>query len=591
MFQGIRYLFRLVYKLEKKYIITLLLVELFQVILVLSNILFPKYILDSLFGSGQSYRTAAVYMALYAAVSAIMNIIAGYMKYQSERSRDALYTKYSIWQGKRLLNCPYEKLEDPEFLDLRQKADRYINAYGFAGIIPVTTMNIGRIMSIALLVSVIIFYDYRICFVYLLLSLLNLLFNAYNKKKIIDEDLNKAEAERRRSYIKDIFETPKYAKELRIFSMADWILEKYKKEAERVNGFEKAKNRFLCKNKMAYMLFGLLRQMITYGYLIYCTMTGSVSVGNFTMYLSGSITFNRLVLELFNSITDLKQYDVYFTQFKLLDTYLEADWQEGEDIGAGVHHTIELCNVSFQYPGQERYALKNISLTMSTGEKICIVGENGAGKSTLIKLLLRMYDVNEGEILLDGVDIRKYQYEDYLKTFAVMFQDFQLFADSVRSNIILNDSVCGLDKLEKAMEQSGVTAVLKQKGRDVEASVSKMFDEHGIEFSGGERQKIALARTLYKDAPILILDEPSSALDPASEAELIRQFETMAQGKLAIFISHRLSSAKKCDRILVFEEGCIVEEGRHTELMRRQGIYSELYQAQADLYQTEGLYD
>ena len=245
MFHGIRYLFRLVYRLEKKYIVTLLLAELFQTLLVLL-----------------------------------------------------------------------------EFLDLRQKADRYINAYGFAGIIPVTTMNIGRLVSAALLVSVILFFDYRICLVYLLLSFLNLFFNACNKKKIINEDLSKAEAERRRAYIKSIFETPKYAKELRTFSMADWILGKYKKEAEQVNEYERTKNRFLCKNKMAYMLFGLLQQMITYGYLIYCTMTGTVSVGNFTMYLSGSITFNRLVLELFNSLTDLKQYDMYFAQFQQLEATL-----------------------------------------------------------------------------------------------------------------------------------------------------------------------------------------------------------------------------------------------------------------------------
>ncbi len=591
MFQGIQYLFRIVYKLEKKYIVALLLMELFQVVLVLSNILFPKYILDFLFGAERSYRMAVVYMILYTVVSATMNIAAAYTKYQSEKSRDSLYTKYSIWQGRKLLKCSYEKLEDPQFLDLREKAEKYINAYGFAGIIPVSTMNIGRLVSVMMLVSVIIVYDYRIFLIYLLLSFLNLLFNVYNKKKIIKEDLSKTEAERRRAYIKEIFETPQYAKEMRTFSMVNWLLDKYRKAAQQVNGYEKKKNRFLCKNKMAYTLFGLLQQIITYGYLIYCTMTGEVSVGNFTMYLSGIITFNHLILEVFNSITDLKQYDMYFSKFKQFDTYLEFNEQNGCELYSEMKYMIEFCNVSFRYPGQEQYALKNINLEMSSGEKICIVGENGAGKTTLLKLLLRLYHTNEGEIRLNGVNIQKIRYEDYMKIFAVLFQDFQLFSDSVRNNIILNDTASSGGKLEKAIKQSGVDTVLEQRERDANVSVSKMFDEQGIEFSGGERQKIALARALYKDAPILLLDEPSSALDPISEADQLRQFDIMSQGKLALFISHRLASAKKCGRILVFEGGRIVEDGDHEALMTEKGKYYELYQAQVGLYHTEGLYD
>ena len=548
MFQGIQYLFRIVYKLEKKYIVALLLMELFQVVLVLSNILFPKYILDFLFGAERSYRMAVVYMILYTVVSATMNIAAAYTKYQSEKSRDSLYTKYS-----------------------------------FAGIIPVSTMNIGRLVSVMMLVSVIIVYDYRIFLIYLLLSFLNLLFNVYNKKKIIKEDLSKTEAERRRAYIKEIFETPQYAKEMRTFSMVNWLLDKYRKAAQQVNGYEKKKNRFLCKNKMAYTLL--------YGCLAYCTMTGEVSVGNFTMYLSGIITFNHLILEVFNSITDLKQYDMYFSKFKQFDTYLEFNEQNGCELYSEMKYMIEFCNVSFRYPGQEQYALKNINLEMSSGEKICIVGENGAGKTTLLKLLLRLYHTNEGEIRLNGVNIQKIRYEDYMKIFAVLFQDFQLFSDSVRNNIILNDTASSGGKLEKAIKQSGVDTVLEQRERDANVSVSKMFDEQGIEFSGGERQKIALARALYKDAPILLLDEPSSALDPISEADQLRQFDIMSQGKLALFISHRLASAKKCGRILVFEGGRIVEDGDHEALMTEKGKYYELYQAQAGLYHTEGLYD
>ena len=482
-------------------------------------------------------------------------------------------------------------MEDPQFLDLREKAEKYINAYGFAGIIPVSTMNIGRLVSVMMLVSVIIVYDYRIFLIYLLLSFLNLLFNVYNKKKIIKEDLSKTEAERRRAYIKEIFETPQYAKEMRTFSMVNWLLDKYRKAAQQVNGYEKKKNRFLCKNKMAYTLFGLLLQIITYGYLIYCTMTGEVSVGNFTMYLSGIITFNHLILEVFNSITDLKQYDMYFSKFKQFDTYLEFNEQNGCELYSEMKYMIEFCNVSFRYPGQEQYALKNINLEMSSGEKICIVGENGAGKTTLLKLLLRLYHTNEGEIRLNGVNIQKIRYEDYMKIFAVLFQDFQLFSDSVRNNIILNDTASSGGKLEKAIKQSGVDTVLEQRERDANVSVSKMFDEQGIEFSGGERQKIALARALYKDAPILLLDEPSSALDPISEADQLRQFDIMSQGKLALFISHRLASAKKCGRILVFEGGRIVEDGDHEALMTEKGKYYELYQAQAGLYHTEGLYD
>lgn len=250
-------------------------------------------------------------------------------------------------------------------------------------------------------------------------------------------------------------------------------------------------------------------------------------------------------------------------------------------------YEIRFRDVSFRYPGNSDYTLRNISLTLNIGTRMAVVGLNGSGKTTFIKLLCRLYDPTEGEITLNGIDIRKYDYAEYMSLLSVVFQDFRLFSVSLGQNVAAGMKY---DKLmvEACMEEVGLWERYRSMQQGTESVLYKDFDDRGIEISGGEAQKIALARALYKDAPFIILDEPTAALDPIAEYEIYSQFNSIVGNKTAIYISHRLSSCRFCDLILVFHEGRIVQQGSHEVLLRQaEGQYAGLWNAQAQYYVEE----
>lgn len=250
-------------------------------------------------------------------------------------------------------------------------------------------------------------------------------------------------------------------------------------------------------------------------------------------------------------------------------------------------YEIEFCNVSFKYPGSEAYALRNVSMKFRVGERLAVVGMNGSGKTTFIKLLCRLYDPTEGEILLNGIDIKKYNYDEYMSVFSVVFQDFRLFAYTLGENVATKSDY---DKsaAKRCLLDSGFEGRLQEMPYGIDTYLYKDFSKQGIEVSGGEAQKIALARALYKDAPFIVLDEPTAALDPVAEAEVYSNFNKIVGDKTAIYISHRLSSCRFCDEIAVFDNGQIVQQGNHDELVADEtGKYHELWYAQAQYYNKE----
>ncbi len=253
-------------------------------------------------------------------------------------------------------------------------------------------------------------------------------------------------------------------------------------------------------------------------------------------------------------------------------------------------YNVEFRNVSFRYPNAENWALKNVSVSFEVGNKLAVVGENGSGKSTFIKLLCRLYDPQEGEILLNGVNIKKYRYEEYMAIFSVVFQDFWLMSHQLGQNVAGSCDV-DEDRAVKCLTDAGFGERLKELPDGLNTWLYKDFDEEGIQISGGERQKIAIARALYKDAPFIVLDEPTASLDPIAEAEIYRKFDEIVGDRTAIYISHRLSSCRFCREILVFEGGKIIQQGNHDELIAAEGKYRELWEAQAKFYEKSKQYE
>jgi ATP-binding cassette subfamily B protein len=247
-------------------------------------------------------------------------------------------------------------------------------------------------------------------------------------------------------------------------------------------------------------------------------------------------------------------------------------------------YEVEFRDVSFKYPGSDLWALRHVNMKFKVGKRLAIVGENGSGKTTFIKLLCRLYDPQEGEILLNGIDIRKYRYDDYMNIFSVVFQDFQLLCRPLGENVA-GSMEYDRERVQKALIEAGFGERLKTMEKGLDTMLYKQLSEDGVDVSGGEAQKIAIARALYKDAPFIILDEPTAALDPIAEAEIYAKFDQIVGDKTAIYISHRLSSCKFCDEIAVFHEGAVIQQGTHASLVAEEtGKYYELWYAQAQYY-------
>ncbi len=282
----------------------------------------------------------------------------------------------------------------------------------------------------------------------------------------------------------------------------------------------------------------------------------------------------------------LKSNNFYLKQeLEYLD--LTSDMENGtrtiDDIDIS-NAEFEFHNVSFRYPSTEPYVFKGLSIKIKAGERLAVVGMNGSGKSTMIKLLCRLYDPTEGYITVNGIDIKEFDYNEYLKLFAIVFQDFKLLAFPIGENVAASEDY-DEEKVWKCLEMAGIKEQVEDFPEKLNQAIYKLYEKDGIDLSGGEEQKVAIARALYKDAPFVILDEPTAALDPIAESEIYSKFDEIVGNKTAVYISHRLSSCRFCDRIMVFDDGALLEQGNHEELLKNaDGKYSELWNAQAQYY-------
>lgn len=328
-----------------------------------------------------------------------------------------------------------------------------------------------------------------------------------------------------------------------------------------------------------------IQMSIIYIFVIIKAYEGVISIGMLSQYIGSILQLTSSFVLFASTIADML-INSEFTKstFEFIENnesmYQGSLTTEKRDDNK---YEIEFKNVSFKYPNTNNWALKDVNVKFELGKKLAIVGQNGSGKTTFIKLLIRLYDPIEGQILLNGIDIRKYKYEDYLKIFSVVFQDFNLFAFPIAQNIAGSIDY-DRKKVEGVIEDVGMTERISEMKDGIDTYIYKDNDKEGVDLSGGEEQKIAIARALYKKAAFIILDEPTAALDPLTEQEIYEKMSNIVKDKTAIFISHRLSSCKLSDNILVFDKGSIIQEGAHDKLVNEAGKYKELWDAQAGYY-------
>lgn len=389
-------------------------------------------------------------------------------------------------------------------------------------------------------------------------------------------------------YIKTLLSSDSTSKESAIFNTGSTLLGKIKKAQSKYFTEFRTEN-----DKWFVRIFGArIIQFSSFVYTQYLNLTkvlqGTLSIGQFALVFQQSLNLVFSAEEILNMYSSMEARNKYLDKFFDFFTTSKVITSPDHPIALPnmpIPHTIEFRDVSFKYPGTTRYVLKNFNLTINPGEKIALVGENGAGKTTIIKLLLRFHDVSSGEVLINGVNIKDINLEEWHKYIGALFQDFIKYQFTFKENVYLGDLTKSNQEnwLKQAISKSGADKFLNMLPNGIDQVVGKMFDG-GIDLSGGQWQKLALARAFFRDAPILILDEPTSAIDAKAEYEIFQNVQSLQTDKTVVIISHRFSTVRHADRILVLSDGKIIEAGNHTELMKLKGLYAELFEIQAQGY-------
>lgn len=376
------------------------------------------------------------------------------------------------------------------------------------------------------------------------------------------------------------------AKEVRLFNLKEYFAEMLYNNRCKADKVSLNYTRNGLNANIFYSLTNFIQQLLMYVYLVYMVLFKSLPIGMMTIYMSAIGQFAGAFSGIVNSYLNMVKNSLeIYELMEFMDAPIKQ-YKTGNKIPVfGKDSTIEFRNVSFKYPNSDVYALKNFNLKLHGNEKLCIVGNNGSGKTTFIKLLTRLYFPTEGEILLNDFNINEYDYEQYQALFSPVFQDYWLYELSLRENIVLSNTKND-DYLFEVINDSGLTELMNKLPKKLDTSVYKSFDEEGFEPSGGEGQKIAIARALYHGSPIYLLDEPTASLDPISEYEIYTKFNNMITDKCAIMITHRLSAVQLVDKVAVLDNGSVVEYGTYKELYEKGGIYTEMFDKQAQFYRS-----
>lgn len=596
---------KIVYQLDRRYIIDNVFLGIFSAILPFINIYMGKLIINALILRVNSKEFLKLVLITIAA-NGILSVINKFLDADSLLRERIVVRNRDMMINEKIINLDYEFIEKEEtHAKLAELSE--LEKFGMFGLYHegtylknilkgFFTVTIAIVMSIGLFLAEIpgsAFNGILQNIVFIALILSTTVISILSAQSINNKMANMTTDEIietnviGESYCKNVFDY-KFGKDVRLYSY-----KLYNRAGEGlmagINSLYNMISKIMLKPKLLAAICSVISIGTIYCFIGYKAYYGVISIGELMQY-TGSITqMLEGIILLTTAIGQIINNNYYFEKFFGL-----IELSNGKYMGTlpvekrdDNEYTLELRNVSFKYPGTEKYVLKNVNMKLKIGEKLAVVGMNGSGKTTFIKLITRLYDPDEGEILLNGINIKKYDYDEYLRLFSVVFQDFKLFSFSLGQNIASSVEV-DKDKATYALKEAGFEERFKEMPDGLKTYLYHDFDEKGVEISGGEAQKIAMARALYKNAPFMILDEPTAALDPISEFEIYSRFDEIVNGKTAIYISHRLSSCRFCHDIAVFHEGEIIQRGSHDELIKnKDGKYYELWNAQAQYYKDE----
>lgn len=568
------------------------------------NIWFTAKLLD-LLEAGAAVSTLFVYIGIAVGLNFVLFFLTGFLDEYSESLRGLLLDRENRKTAEKLYATSYETLEDSDFKALVHRHEEAAKSRWarFPYFIWTTLRFLSGFFTLVISVAIILpllkigftatgstFFERPIFLLtllgaILLMAAMILAAAVYINRSYLAANEAYAQLDRIFYCFLDIFGDYRTGKEIRLYKEQP-LIDHIATEKILTEG-EKTLRRISMRTAKTSSFVAILGAVVGFGVYLFIGVKGLFGlfgIGSLVLYCGSFMQIINGIMLMANTLGKLAEIlplaDCYF---RILEEKGEMEYGDQTPDLDGAFE-IECKDVSFRYPGSSVYALRHINLHIRAGEHLAVVGRNGSGKTTFIKLLCRLYDATEGEILVNGVNIRDFSEEGLRKLHSVVFQDFKIFSVPVADNIA-TDAEHDTARLRDALGQADCLERVDAMQKGVETYLYKDLDPSGVEISGGEAQKLALARALYKDAPIVILDEPTAALDPIAEHEIYSRFNSFVQSKTAIYISHRLSSCMFCDKIAVFDGGTLAETGTHTELLEKSGKYAELWNAQAQYYQ------
>ncbi|MBR7101145.1 MAG: ABC transporter ATP-binding protein [Clostridia bacterium] len=543
-----------------------------------------RYVISS-FEKGFDFKTVAIAVLAMLAIPMAADMILTPIQTMFDLLMfNKLERKMKILLVEKTSSMELSCYETPEFYDKYVLASRDI-PYKLSGMVWYVSDLIGTVIGMILYGSLLFTMDP----LFIIFAIIPL-FSAFLKKKgneLWHKHTNEDSIQNRRAqYAQRIFYSADYAKEMRLSNAKEFMLERYDNASDgRMDIVKRYGFKELLVEVTTSSLTEVISNPLAIMFAVFRTfVSGVLGIGDCAVVINSVNSLTSTFTGITNRYYSIHGEALFFEDFKTFMAY-EPKMKDKENAISPERGTIKLENVSFKYQGSDKYVLKNVNMTIGKNEKIALVGHNGAGKSTLIKLLLRLYDPTEGTVSISGVDVRDCISKEYRGMFSVVFQDFKTLALPVFENVLMRPRREGdTERVTDALKKSGVYNRIMELPNGIETMLTKEFDEDGAVLSVGESQKLAIAHAFLKDAPYVILDEPSSALDPIAESEMYSNMMRMGENKGMIFISHRLSSAVSADRIYMLENGEVVEYGSHKELMEKNGKYADMFRKQAQNY-------
>ncbi|MDB2069086.1 ABC transporter ATP-binding protein [Clostridium perfringens] len=553
------------------------------------GIFLPKFLIDELLGQR---RIEIILMTLigFFLLSSVVNYSIAWLRCAYSPRITKIRTDYITMISDKIMKMDFKNTEDPEVLNKIKSVMNAVmsNNTGVEGVYHTLLGLFGRLTAFVGYISIVLFLSPWILLFLIINVLISYALTMRVKKYEYSQKEKAADKDRRTFYVFDTMYDLAYGKDIRIYDLKNILIDKFKKfRGERIDISRDVQGKQL-KVKIVDVILLVIREFVVYGYLIYNVLFTGMSIGDFTMYFSTINGFGDWMKGILDDLANIKAQNMYLDDMREFLEIKSENKEKTRDIPIDSSYEIEFKNVSFKYPKTDKYIYKNLSLKIKKGQRLAIVGINGAGKTTFVKLLCRLYEPTSGEILINGVNIKDFSKEEYYKILSVVFQDIKTFAFTVAENVSLeNLEEVDREKVLHCIEKAGVGDKINSLQKGIDTSLLKILDGEGVELSGGENQKLALARALYKNGKIVILDEPTSALDAVAEYNIYKGFDELIGDKTAIYISHRLASTKFCDVIAFFENGEIVEYGTHEELLKKNGKYSDMFNIQAQYYKEE----